>query len=276
MMKKTVFLLLALFGLLMPGWAKEYVVLAVRGEAARSSDGQALQPGDALADDDALALGEGAMLALCSPEAGRFLIASESGASGTVADLAKPGTASVKADAPAKFATDVSFAAYFSPKASEPFYRGHFVVIGDMAWYKVDAAKYPLDGNQFFFVRYVYNDISVNKGLPFDREEFALERQEIYSSSGRMVVENQDLIANGEFLYYNGKEYRLLCEFKPYFLEEDELKQSVSAMKPWLQARPTFAAAVQEVQAFIADMYGKAGKGDVEKFLRQHFPELVK
>lgn len=277
MIKKMFFLSLMLcFGLWASVQANPYVVLDVRGEIALASNGSLLKQGDMISNEDAVTFGTDGMAALCSSEAGRFMLKGEAGASGNVASLVAAGVKKVKAEAPQAFASDASFAAYFSPSESEPFYNGHFVVLGDMEWYSVDPKKYPLDMNNFFFAQYDYEDLTVSKGLPFEKKEFALERSELYSSSGQQVVFDQDKIRNGTILYYNSVEYRHVCDFKPYFISKDELSAVVKLMEPWLMKATTYDVVVQEVQALIADMYGKAGKGDVDQFIRRNYPTLMK
>lgn len=276
-MKKMLFWsLLLFFGLLAGVQANSYVVLDVRGEIALASNGSLLKQGDTITDEDAVTFGTDAMASLCSSETGRMMLKGDAGANGNVADLAYKGVSKVKAAAPAAFVSDASFAAYFSPGENEPYYNGHFVILGDMEWYAVDPKKYALDMNNFFFAQYDYEDITVSKGLPFEQKEFALERSELYSSVGKQVVYDQDKIRNGSILYYNSVEYRHVCDIKPYFVSRDEMKNVLKLMEPWLMKAASFDTIVLEVQAMIADMYGKAGKGDVEKFIKRNYPSLVK
>ncbi len=272
-MHKSILFILAL---LFTGtsFAQTYTVLDIRGTAVKTADGTTLARGVTLEASDALTFEANTMIALCSAEKGRAMIKAADPGEGKVSDLAKAGVAKVTAESPATFGSDLAFKTYFSPNEDGPFYKGHFVFIGEMNWYKVNGDKYPMDSNHFFFVRYDYEGTSVNKGLPFDREEFALERKELYSSAGKYVVEDQDVLKFGEFLYYDGEEYRLLCSFRPYFVDKDDLKEIVGLMKPWLDTKADLKARTQEVQAFIADMYGKAGRGDVEQFLLRNIPGI--
>lgn len=256
--------------------AQSYTIVDIRGEAVRASDGKTLSQGDQLSLTDMIEYGDNTMIALCSAEKGRAMVKGAEAQAGKLSDLMKPGIKSVQAESPKVFKSDAELKSYFSPKATDPFYNKHFVVIGDMTWYEVDDEKYPQDSNHFFFVRYVYDERSVNKGLPFDRTEFALERTELYSSAGKYLVEDQDKIELGEFLYYNGEEYRLICDFTPYFITKEELKKVVMLMKPWLDTKSEADMVVKEVQALIADMYGKAGEEDVRQFILRNVPEVAK
>ena len=137
---------------------------------------------------------------------------------------------------------------------------------------KIGADVFPLDENNFFFIRYKIKDEEINKKLSFVNDTIIIDKNEVFTVDGKSIVCEDTKDFN---LYYYTKdeektESLLIGTFEPIFLTSKQLKPEIDIIFEEFKDKP-FDAILAEVYDYLNSFYGKIDKGCVETWLKQEY-----
>lgn len=279
-MNKIALLLLMWLVAVVPLQANDYYILHIKGEIKLKSTGKTLKPNDKITAKDEIVFGSSeAMAAVVSTEGGRMILRAntaevEEGSS----ELARfvqhnlmPATGRMSTRDAGVFTVDEDFVRHFTGSLdNNSYYRGQYVILGKQELHTAIATAYPLDDSHLFYVSYTYKGETINKMLASEGNRFILNEREIYEVDDSPIPASE---ASEFKLYYydmQEEESRLLCEFIPVFVAEEEIKEALTPLVPHLQ-KMSKEQRIGEAKAYLADIYGKVGTKDLAKFLDEHF-----
>lgn len=263
-MKYKIILFLVSVIILSPALLKSqcYTVLSVKGEIILEKTGKALQEMDEICANDKLTFKTAdSKAAVLSSDQGRFIIKSSKKKSNDnltafVKSVLSQGTGNLSSRGEISLETE--------------FGEVYFVV-GKYAL-PVDAKSYPLNDDNFFYLKYSYEGKDVNKKLNFFKDTLFLEKENIYKVDDKSVDEEK--IQNVS-LYYYEKEKNLstkITNFRLVFADESKLKKELTEYISLLRNAGKYDEyIIQEVLLYLSDIYGNINIDNVKIWLYANF-----
>lgn len=239
------------------GQSSDYKVIKVSGTILLQKSKAALQMGTIFGENDELSFEtSNARAAVTNPVKGRFILMPSN--------------------------TDIAFAkANLSPAMSnissrggsmlnaidlENHFSGKYAII-DKVDIKINPALFPMDKNNFFYMRYVYKGDTINKLLSYSNDTLIIKKSELLTVDGQPIP-NPD-ISTMEILYLQkGTEVKRthINSFDPVFLNESDLLAEIQILLADLKNKDR-ETKINEIISYITEMYGKPNKENVIEWL---------
>jgi hypothetical protein len=142
------------------------------------------------------------------------------------------------------------------------------IVIICEAGYFLNPYKFPMNENQFFFLKFKYKDEEINKKLSFDENKLLFSKEEILKVDQMPIsqIDNPDV----SLYYYNNGSPEFISDFRLIF---PDIPQLDSELKIILDESPgkSFNQKVNDISGYIFEFYGKPDKQDVINHLEKAF-----
>lgn len=233
----------------------QFKVIKVFGTITFIETGDPLSQGTVFAENEGLEFQTpSSKAAVVNPEKGRMILAQSAG-SGTSNFLPAMSNLSTRAGALNNL---IDLQKYF---------EGKLVFIGQTEL-QVGSSQFPMDDSRFFFIRYQYNDETINKKLAFNGDKLIIDQETLF------MVDEEPISREGVdelTLYYrDGNESVKINTFEGVFPASDELKNEVAII---LEEFDTLEEdkQIDEVCSYIHEFYGKPVKENVEGFVKDNF-----
>jgi hypothetical protein len=240
-----------------------YRVIKVNGSIIYVRTGNNMTQGDVFKDDETLSFQTpNSRAAVINPTSGRFILS------------------------PDNYENLSSAKTNFAPAMSNLSTRGGIInnmidlqnqfsediVIICEAGYYLNPYKFPMNENQFFFLKFKYNGEEINKKLSFDQNKLLLSREEILKVD-QMPIKDIDS-PDVSLYYYNNGTPEFINDFR---LVLPDISQLDTELKIILDESPgkSFNQKVNDISGYIFEFYGKPDKQDVINHLEKAF-KLVK
>ncbi len=137
---------------------------------------------------------------------------------------------------------------------------------------KIGSDLYPLNENNFFFVRYIYNGETINKRLPFKGNMLFVNKADIYTVDGK-TIEPPDKNEMNLYYYRKGSETPesvFISSFTPIFVRTNDIKPEIAIIIDEFKGKPTDQI-IGEVYDYLTSFYGSIDKAMVEKWVKAEF-----
>jgi hypothetical protein len=142
------------------------------------------------------------------------------------------------------------------------------IVIICEAGYFLNPYKFPMNENQFFFLKFKYKDEEINKKLSFDQNKLLFSREEILKVDQMPIkeIDSPDV----SLYYYNNGTNEYISDFR---LIMPDIKQLDNELKIILDESTgkSFNQKVNDISGYIFEFYGKPDKQDVINHLEKTF-----
>jgi hypothetical protein len=142
------------------------------------------------------------------------------------------------------------------------------IVILCEAGYYLNPYKFPMNENQFFFLKFNYKGQEINKKLLFDQNKLLFSREEILKVDQMPIkeIDNPDI----SLYYYNNGTPEYISDFRLIF---PDISQLNTELKIILDESPgkSFNQKVNDISGYIFEFYGKPDKQDVINHLGKAF-----
>jgi hypothetical protein len=156
--------------------------------------------------------------------------------------------------------------------------KSHFdgkLVILETLRIKINKSIFPMNENQFFFIRYLYKGEIINKKLSFKNDTLMINKDSLLSVDGKPILNEE--ITEMELMYYSTVNDKLISTlisstFYPVFPVDSVLKEEIKIMKDVLKDRPE-PEIINTVNNYIIDVYGKTDYENIEEWYRKTFTE---
>ncbi len=238
---------------------QNYRVIKVNGQIIYVQTGQSMNQGDEFEQEENLSFGSpSSRAAVINPEKGRYILTS-----GNYED----------------FSTGKS---NFLPAINNLSTRGGAInniidlqnefsdamVLLNRATYHINPYRFPMDEENFFFIRYTYNDEEINKKLPFEDKTLIIDKSNLLTVDNAFIEKPDDPVMK---LFYLKKENpTYISEFQLVQPDRAALKEEAGILLDELEGEP-YNRKVNEVISHIIDFYGKPDNDDVIGWLEKEF-----
>lgn len=271
-MKKSI-LIFALVLLSFPDFlfSQCYTVLSVKGEIISEKTGQPIKEMDEICATDKLTFGsKDSKAAVLSSEQGRFVVKLSDKKNGNdltafVSSILNSGKERLSTKYIDMDELDKIKLNFYK----EEFGSNYFIIKESRIY--IDTAIYPMNNENYFYVKYLYDGKELEKKLKYDKDKLILNK-EVFTDNGSTL---DPVKVDSVSLYYSdGKrnEKQKLTTFKLSLLDEEKLKSELSNYITIL--RKTEKAnymIVEEVSFFINDVYGNVNYYDLATYLDLNF-----
>ena len=137
---------------------------------------------------------------------------------------------------------------------------------------QVGAELFPMEDQKFFFIRYSYNNETINKRLPFKGDVLTIDKDELFVVDGKPIPGPDSKEVT---LYYHKKtddtpESILITSFEPIFVSSESLKPEVKIIIDEFQGEPT-EKVLAEVYDYLSSFYGNVDRTHLECWLKKEF-----
>lgn len=146
------------------------------------------------------------------------------------------------------------------------------MVIIDKIDLQVGADYFPMEEQKFFFIRFTYNNETINKRLPFKGDVLSIEKSELYVVDGNPIPapDTKELA-----LYYHRRtddkpESILISTFEPIFLNGESIKAEVKIIVDEFEGQPSDKV-LAEVYDYLSSFYGSIDRAHLEQWLKKEF-----
>ena len=118
----------------------------------------------------------------------------------------------------------------------------------------LDQANFPMNDDNFFFLRYEYKGESINKKLKYYGDTLIIDKADLYTVDGNPIPSPDNTAIT---LYYKkGSEYTVINGFELIFPDADQLKKEVRVIIDELKGQSP-KEKVTEINAYIGENYGR-------------------
>jgi hypothetical protein len=142
------------------------------------------------------------------------------------------------------------------------------MVILCQAGYFLNPYKFPMNENQFFFLKFEYKGEEINKKLSFEQNKLILSREEILKVDQMPIkeIDKPDI----SFYYYNNGVAEYISDFNLILPDLEELDAELRII---LDESPdkSYNQKVNDISAYLFEFYGKPDKQDVIDHLENAF-----
>jgi len=146
------------------------------------------------------------------------------------------------------------------------------VLIIDSMKLKVGADEFPMEDNKFFYIRYTYNDETVNKKLTFVNDTLIIDKDELFSVDGK-AIDNSGVSQVSLYYYRKGEqkpESILINTFEPVFVNSQQLKPEIDIIYKELKGKSS-EMLLSEIYDYLNMFYGKIDKEDLKVWLKKEY-----
>ena len=137
---------------------------------------------------------------------------------------------------------------------------------------KVGADEFPMEDNKFFYIRYTYNDETVNKKLTFVNDTLIIDKDELFSVDGK-AIDNSGVNQVSLYYYRKGEqkpESILINTFEPVFVNSQQLKPEIDIIYKELKGKSS-EMLLSEIYDYLNMFYGKIDKEDLKVWLKKEY-----
>lgn len=238
-------------------------VIKVNGTIVLKDKGVSLETGTIFTDkEDLLFRTEDANAAVINPQKGRMILTNKNH------DL----SAASSNYLPAMYNISTRGGLEDDPSDLQNFFSGKYVVL-DIQKIVPDASLYPMDKNDFFFLRYIYKGEEINKKLEFSGDTLIIDKKGLYTVDGKPIPSPDNTLI--KLFYRKGGESVMVSEFNLIFPDTKQLQNEVSIILDAMKDNSS-SQKIGEVRGYINDQYGKIYKPDLLSWLDKNFGLTVK
>ena len=236
--------------------AQDYQVIHVKGEISRVESGNLLKPGDKVSADEQINFkSSDAMAAVLNSEMGRFILKAnpDEKKSGNLIYVLKSTVTPVRGGMSTR-ATGINNA--FDLKVY--FAEAPYVWVGNFVVLKMSSIAFPMDEDNFFFLRYTWKGDQINKKLGYDADKLVVNKEEVFKIDGSEIDPYE---ATDFRLYYyksGNEESELITEISFVLIDQESLMNVYEALKD--QSKYPF----NDVADLFSSMYGKCDAVQVQ------------
>jgi hypothetical protein len=142
------------------------------------------------------------------------------------------------------------------------------VAILHEAGYYLNPYQFPINENEFFFLKFQYKGEEINKKLGFDQNRLILSRENILKVDDVSIEQIDHPVVS--LYYYKNEESEFISDFNLIFPDLDEIKNELQIILE-ASSEKSYNQKVNDISGFIFEFYGKPDKQDVIQYLDKTF-----
>jgi hypothetical protein len=256
---RNIIILLSFFYFTNSYTQENFKVIKINGTIVNEQSNSNLVSGSVFNDNDKLKFGNTSSRAAVISPKGRYILQSNNSDIAYAKSFLTPAMSNMSSRSGA-IVNQVDLQNHFS---------GNYLIF-KIDKIKVSKDNFPMDENNFFYIRYDYNGESINKKLSYNDDILIIDQKELIAVDGKPIP-NPD-IKHMELLYYKKAEGKSISvgEFKPVFVVDADLKSEINIILSDLKAK-TKKEKIDVILSYINDFYGKPNKENLIDWLEANF-----
>jgi hypothetical protein len=151
-------------------------------------------------------------------------------------------------------------------------YFSEKLLIIDRMELKISNVLFPMNNNAFFFIRYMYNGVEINKKLPNKNDTLIIDKKDLYTIDGKPIP-NPDIQQMSLYYYVTegaNSTATLISTFDPLFVDKTQIKGEVQVIISTMKGK-SYEAIFGEVFDYVSGFYGKIEPAYLEEWLKEEF-----
>ncbi|KPK85127.1 MAG: hypothetical protein AMS27_08245 [Bacteroides sp. SM23_62_1] len=136
------------------------------------------------------------------------------------------------------------------------------------ASYYLNPYQFPMNENQFFFLKFQHKGEEINKKLGYEENRLILSRENILKVDEEPIdkFDHTDI----SLYYYKDEQSEYISDFSLIIPELDEVKTELQIILDE-SAEKSYNQKVNDISAYLFEFYGKPDKQDVIDYLEKTF-----
>jgi hypothetical protein len=258
-MKSTILALFFLFFVLEPAFNQEdFKVIKVNGTILLKTRGVSLETGTVFsAKEDLLFRSDDAAAAVINSQKGRVVITSKNHDLSSARSNYLPSMYNISSRG-GLMLTIADLSSHFS---------GKYVIL-DREDIELDKASFPMNAENFFFLRYKYKGEEINKKLGFKGDTLIIDKAALFTIDGNPIpsADNTKI----KLFYRRSNESVFISEFDLIFPDMNQLARETEVILNELNGKSADVK-ISETGSYINEFYGKVSPECLKKWLSVTF-----
>jgi hypothetical protein len=151
-------------------------------------------------------------------------------------------------------------------------FSGNYVVL-DNQRIVMDPVNFPMDKDNFFFLRYVFKGEEINKKLGYSGDTLIIDKKNLYTIDGNPVPAPDN--TSIKLFYRKGTESIQVSQFNLIFPDTKQLKKEVKIILDTMKDLSP-KEKIGEVTGYINDLYGKVYQINLLAWMDKNFGLRIK
>jgi hypothetical protein len=142
------------------------------------------------------------------------------------------------------------------------------IVLLHEACYYLNPYQFPMNEENFFFLRYQYQGEEINKKLEFQENRLILSRENILKVDEKPIEKIDENLVS--LYYYQDEEPEYISDFNLIMPDLEEIKAELQIILD--ESTPvSYNKTVNDISAYLFEFYGKPDKQEVIDYLEKTF-----
>jgi hypothetical protein len=151
-------------------------------------------------------------------------------------------------------------------------FSGKYVVL-DKQKIVMDTEAFPMNSDQYFYLKYTYKGEEIPKKLDFSGDTLIIDKKNLYTVDEQPIPRPDNTII--KLFYLNGNKSLQISEFNLIFPDTKQLKEEVKIILDTMKNLPP-KDQVGEVTAYIYDQYGKIQRDNLIAWMKANLGFQIK
>jgi hypothetical protein len=236
---------------------QDFKVIKVNGTIVLKTRGISLETGTVFSDkEDLLFRSEDATAAVINSQKGRIVLTNRNH------DLSKAKSNSL----PSMY--NISTRGVTGNKSDLTTQFSGKCVILDRQSLKIDEKAYPMDNDNFFFLRYIYKGESINKKLDSSFDSLIIDKKTLLTVDGNPIpgADNTSI----KLFYHKGSESVFISDFDLIFPDMKQLTREIEIILAEIKEKPV-KEKIGEIDSYITEFYGKVNRENLITWIESNF-----
>ncbi len=236
----------------------DFRVIKVNGSILLKTRGVSLETGTVFSDkEDLLFRSEDATAAVINSQRGRLVISNKNHDLSSAKSNYMPSMYNISSRG-GLILTNADLGGLFS---------GKYVVL-EKQGIELDKVSFPMDKDNFFFLRYIYKGEEINKKLGYSGDTLVIDKSTLFTVDGNPIPNADN--TRIKLFYRKGSESLFISEFDLIFPDMKQLAKEVGIILNEMKGKPADVT-VSEVGSYINEFYGKLSPDQLTKWLQIKF-----
>lgn len=262
-MKSTIATLALLFSFTGLFSQDNFKVIKVNGTILLKEKGLSLETGTVFSEkEDLLFRTDDAVAAVINPDKGRLILTSKSH------DLSSASSNYL----PSMYNISSRGGALVNMLDIQNHFSGKYVVLGSQK-VEIEKKNFPMNDNNFFFLRYLYKGEEINKKLSFVDDTLILDGKALYTVDGKPIPNPDNTTIR--LFYRKGAESIEISRFDLIFPDPVQVSKEINVILEQLKTKST-KDKIAEIGSYLSEFYGKVSNDNLILWLKKNYGLTMK